>query len=95
MYEVTLTANYNKVDLVASQTFKLTIIDQCEPSKFTVPAVSDIEWKWHIADNDETFTLPKIATVPARCEITYAVTIPKALKDVATYDKKGGLVLAG
>lgn len=96
VYEVTLTANYNKVDLVASQTFKLTIIDQCEPSKFTVPAaVSGVEWKWHIADTEETFMLPKIATVPARCEITYAVTIPKALKDVATYDKKGGLVLTG
>jgi len=94
-YEVTLTANYNKVDLVASQSFKLVIIDQCEPSKFTVPSTAAIEWKWHIADTEEIFKLPKVATVPARCEITYEVTIPKALKDVATYNDKGGLVLDG
>lgn len=89
-------AKWKGYKLTPSWDQKITITDQCEPiSKHTLPAAPKKNPKWTMGGNSLEIKLLKVVTVPSRCKLTFAVTIPKELKDVAKVNKAGDIVLAG
>lgn len=94
-YVIKAFAKWKTYMLAPSQDWSVTIVDQCEPPTFTLPAKLAKNPRWAVGTGDATLKIPKVKVVPARCRTSYAVTIPKELKEVAKVNDKGDIVLAG
>lgn len=95
-YHLVLTASYDGTALSKTQTIVLTIQEECEPPTVKLPDVSKASYKWAPGQAPLTIKVPALTLTPTTCKITYVVTIPKALKDLAKVSAENGdIMVAG